>query len=134
MVIINCYLRLPERFHHGYLLILQLLEESLKGVATLIVPTITRTMAILNYGTIFPFLLEIYLHEDGSDVFDTVTQLDDEIKFTGLSPESGQVERVKATQSKQLSPNVNGTERSQQQKDINGDLKNNCRINKRSLK
>ena len=61
MVIINCYLRLPERFHHGYLLILQLLEESLKGVATLMVPTITRTMAILNYGTIFPFLLEIYL-------------------------------------------------------------------------
>ena len=61
MFIINCYLRLPERFHHGYLLILQLLEESLKGVATLMVPTITRTMAILNYGTFFPFLLEIYL-------------------------------------------------------------------------
>ena len=33
------------------------------------------------------------------------------------------MERVKATQSKQLSPNVNGTERTQQQKDINGDLK-----------
>ena len=30
---------------------------------------------------------------------------------------------MKATQSKQLSPNVNGTERTQQQKDINGDLK-----------
>ena len=29
---------------------------------------------------------------------------------------------MKATQSKQLSPNVNGTERTQQQKDINGDL------------
>ena len=30
---------------------------------------------------------------------------------------------MKATQSKQLSANVNGTERTQQQKDINGDLK-----------
>ena len=50
------------------------------------------------------------------------------------SSETEQVERVKATQSKQLSPNVNGTERTQQQKDINGDLKNNCRINKMSLK
>ena len=29
---------------------------------------------------------------------------------------------MKATQSKQLSRNVNGTERTQQQKDINGDL------------
>ena len=45
MVIINCYLRLLERFHHGYLLVLQLLQQSLKGVATLMVPTITRTMA-----------------------------------------------------------------------------------------
>ena len=43
------------------------------------------------------------------------------------------MERVKATQSKQLSPNVNGKERTQQQKDINGDLKNNCRINKKEL-
>ena len=40
---------------------------------------------------------------------------------------------MKATQSKQLSPNVNGKERTQQQKDINGDLKNNCRINKKEL-
>ena len=70
IVIMNCYLRLLERFHHGYLLILQLLEESLKGVATLMVPTITRTMASDSaFGDV---------SEDGSDVFDTVTQLDDE--------------------------------------------------------
>ena len=48
------------------------------------------------------------------------------------SSEIEQVERVKATQSKQLSPNVNGTERTQQQKDA--DLNNNFRINKMSLK
>ena len=54
---------------------------------------------------------------------------------TFRSSETEQVERVKATQSrKQLSSNVNETERTQQQKDINGDLKNNCRINKMSLK
>ena len=44
------------------------------------------------------------------------------------SPHLGQArlsrwkECMKATQSKQLSRNVNGTERTQQQKDINGDL------------
>ena len=38
---------------------------------------------------------------------------------------------MKATQSKQLSPNINGTERTQQQKDA--DLKNNFRINKNEL-
>ena len=63
-------LPLLERFHHGYRLVLQLLEESLKGVAALKVPTITRTMASgSNSGDV---------SEDGSDVFDTVTQLDDE--------------------------------------------------------
>ena len=73
MVIINCYLRLLERFHHGYLLVLQLVEESLKGVATLMVPTITRTMASdSKFGDV---------NKDGSEVFDTGrywTQLDDE--------------------------------------------------------
>ena len=50
------------------------------------------------------------------------------------SSETEQVERVKATQRKQLSPNVNGTETNQQQKNINADLKNNWRINKMSSK
>ena len=63
-------LPLLERFHHGYRLVLQLLEESLKDVATLKAPTITRTMASdLESGDV---------SEDGSDVFDTVTQLDDD--------------------------------------------------------
>ena len=47
---------------------LQLLEESLKGVATLKVPTITCTMASDSEPD--------DVSEDGSDVFDTVTQLD----------------------------------------------------------
>ena len=63
-------LPLFERFHHGYRLVLQLLEESLKGVATLKIPTITRTMANDSEAG--------GVNEDGSDVFDTVTQLDDE--------------------------------------------------------
>ena len=46
------------------------LEESLKGVATLKVPTITRTMAKDSEPD--------DVSEDGSDVLDTVTQLDDE--------------------------------------------------------
>ena len=49
---------------------LQLLEESLKGVATLKVPTITRTMAKDSEPD--------DVSEDGSDVLDTVTHLDDE--------------------------------------------------------
>ena len=44
------------------------------------------------------------------------------------------MERVKATQSKQLSPNVNGTERTQQQKDINGDLKKQLQNKQNELK
>ena len=63
-------LPLLERFHHSYRLVLQLLEESLKDVATLKVPTITRTMASDSESG--------DVSEDGSDVFDTVTQLDDE--------------------------------------------------------
>lgn len=63
-------LPLSERFHHGYRLVLQLLEESLKGVATLKITTITRTMANDSEAG--------DVNEDGSDVFDTVTQLDDE--------------------------------------------------------
>lgn len=63
-------LPLLERFHHGHRLVLQLLEESLKGVAKPKVPTITRTSAsCLESGDV---------SEEGSDVFDTVTQLDDE--------------------------------------------------------
>ena len=41
---------------------------------------------------------------------------------------------MKATQSKQLSPNVNGTERTQQQKDINGDLKKQLQNKQNELK
>ena len=63
-------LPLLERFHHGYRLVLQLLEESLKDVATLKVPTITHTMASDSESG--------DASEDGSDVFDTVTQLDDD--------------------------------------------------------
>ena len=63
-------LPLLERFHHRDRLVLQLLEESLKDVATLKVPTITRTMASDSESG--------DVSEDGSDVFDTVTQLDDE--------------------------------------------------------
>ena len=63
-------LPLFARFHHGYRLALQLLEESLKGVATLKIPTITRTMANDSEAG--------GVNEDCSDVFDTVTQLDDE--------------------------------------------------------
>ena len=44
-------------------------------------------------------------------------------EFSALSSsETEQVERVKPTQRKQSSPNVNGTERNQQEKDINADL------------
>ncbi|CAH3143204.1 unnamed protein product [Porites lobata] len=44
--------------------------------------------------------------EDGSDVLDTVTQLDDETEFSALSSsETKQVERVKPAQRQQLSPN-----------------------------
>ena len=46
------------------------LEESLKGVATLKVPTISRTMAKDSEPD--------DVSKDGSDVLDTVTQLDDE--------------------------------------------------------
>ena len=69
-MIINCYLQLLETFHYGYRLVLQLLEESLKGVAAPKVPTITRTLASdSEFGDV---------SKDGSDLFDTVTQLDDE--------------------------------------------------------
>ena len=62
-------LPLLERFHHGHRLVLQLFEESLKGVDKPNVPTITRTVASgSESGDV----------SEGSDVFDTVTQLDDE--------------------------------------------------------
>ena len=64
-------LPLLERFHHGYHLVLQLLEESQKGMMTKPeVPTITRTVASGSESG--------DVSEEGSDVFDTVTQLDDE--------------------------------------------------------
>ena len=63
-------LPLLERFHHGYRLVLQLLEESLKGVTKPKVPTITCTLASGSEGD--------DESEEGSDVFDTVTQLDDD--------------------------------------------------------
>ena len=45
------------------------------------------------------------------------------IEFSALSSsETEDRKRVKPTQRKQSSPNVNGTERNQQQKDIIGDL------------
>ena len=63
-------LPLLERFHHGHRLVLQLFEESLKGVAKSNVPTITRTVASGSESG--------DVSEEGSDVFDTVTQLDDD--------------------------------------------------------
>ncbi|KAK2572704.1 Mitochondria-eating protein [Acropora cervicornis] len=64
-------LPLLERFHHGYHLVLQLLEESQKGMTTKPqVPTITHTVASGSESG--------DVSEEGSDVFDTVTQLDDE--------------------------------------------------------
>lgn len=56
-------------------------------------------------------------------------------EFSALSSsETKQVERVKPAQRQQLSPNVTGTERTQQQGDKNSDFQNNCRVNKRNLK
>lgn len=73
-------LPLLERFHHGHRLVLQLLEESLKGVVKtegkLKVPTITHTTASDSESG------DVSTNEGGggsdTDVFDTVTQLDDE--------------------------------------------------------
>ena len=74
-------LPLLERFHHGHRLVLQLLEESQKGVvkteAKPKVPTITHTTAS------DPESGDVSTNEEGgcgsdTDVFDTVTQLDDE--------------------------------------------------------
>lgn len=64
-------LSLLERFHRGYHLVLQLLEESQKGTMTKPkVPTITHTVASGSESG--------DVSEEGSDVFDTVTQMDDE--------------------------------------------------------
>lgn len=74
-------LPLLERFHHGHRLVLQLLEESQKGVVKtegkIKVPTITHTTAS------DPESGDVSTNEEGgggsdTDVFDTVTQLDDE--------------------------------------------------------
>ena len=74
-------LPLLERFHHGHRLVLQLLEESQKGVvkteAKPELPTITHTIAS------DPESGDVSTNEAGgggsdTDVFDTVTQLDDE--------------------------------------------------------
>ena len=74
-------LPLLERFHHGHRLVLQLLEESQKGVVKTEtkpkVPTITHTTAS------DPESGDVSTNEEGvggsdTDVFDTVTQLDDE--------------------------------------------------------
>ena len=78
-------LPLLERFHHGHRLVLQLLEESQKGMVKpeanlkvpTQVPTITHTIAS------DPESGDASNNEDGgggsdTDVFDTVTQLDDE--------------------------------------------------------
>lgn len=64
-------LPLLERFHHGYHLVLQLLEESQKETMTKPkVPTITHTVASGSESG--------DVSEEGSDVFDTVTKMDDE--------------------------------------------------------
>jgi len=77
-----------ERFHHGHRLVLQLLEESQKGVvkteAKPELPTITHTIAS------DPESGDFSTNEAGgggsdTDVFDTVTQLDDE---TGNLPQT----------------------------------------------
>ena len=73
-------LPLLERFHHGHRLVLQLLEESLKGVvkteAKHKIPTITHTTASGSESG------DVSTNEEAgssdTDVFDTVTQLDDE--------------------------------------------------------
>lgn len=72
-------LPLLERFHHGHRLVLQLFEESLKGVDKPNVPTITRTVASGSESG--------DVSEEGSDVFDTVTQLDDETGNATLYPQ-----------------------------------------------
>ena len=81
-------LPLLERFHHGHRLVLQLLEESLKGGVKKgdekpNVPAITRTLASGSESG------DVSAIEEGcgsdTDVFDTVTQLDDE---TGNVPQS----------------------------------------------
>lgn len=72
-------LPLLERFHHGHRLVLQLLEESLKGVvqpeAKLKIPTITHTTASDSESG------DVSANEEAgasdTDVFDTVTQLDE---------------------------------------------------------
>lgn len=74
-------LPLLERFHHGHRLVLQLVDESLKGVVKEDgekpdIPTITRTLASGAESG------DVSAVEEGcssdTDVFDTVTQLDDE--------------------------------------------------------
>lgn len=73
-------LPLLERFHHGHRLVLQLFDESLKGVVKKggekpDIPTITRTLAS------GPESGDVSAVEEGcgsdTDVFDTVTQLDE---------------------------------------------------------
>lgn len=84
-------LPLLERFHHGHRLVLQLLKESQKGVvkteAEIKVPTITHTTAS------DPESCDVSTNEEGgggsdTDVFDTVTQLDDETGNACLYPQS----------------------------------------------
>lgn len=72
-------LPLLERFHHGHRLVLQLLEESLKGAvkpeAKPKIPTITHTTASGSGSG------DVSTNEEAggsdTDVFDTVTQLDE---------------------------------------------------------
>ena len=55
-------------------------------------------------------------------------------EFSALSSsETEQAERVKPTQRKQSSPNVNGKETSQQQKDINADLQKQLQNKQKKL-
>ncbi|XP_029212917.2 uncharacterized protein LOC114976615 [Acropora millepora] len=107
-------LPLLERFHHGYHLVLQLLEESQKGMMTKPeVPTITHTVASGSESG--------DISEEGSDVFDTVTQLDDETEFSALTtdPSLSESEYTQAAESKER---VTKNDITQQKTDENSNL------------
>jgi len=107
-------LPLLERFHHGYHLVLQLLEESQKGMTTKPqVPTITHTVASGSESG--------DVSEEGSDVFDTVTQLDDETEFSALTtdPSLSESEYTQAAESKER---VTKNDTTQQKTDENSNL------------
>ncbi|XP_068745365.1 meiosis-specific nuclear structural protein 1-like [Montipora capricornis] len=107
-------LPLLERFHHGYRLVLQLLEESLKGVTKPKVPTITCTLASGSEGD--------GESEEGSDVFDTVTQLDDDTEFSAFNTDTSFSETDTTQGEESGISKVRKNEGTQQKKDQNFNL------------